>query len=228
MSERPQPVQFISMGTVLNLAGFSGDFRYKILKPMFVNFLMATNVFDMPASLFSRYLEFFDIETATPMHTWDQGTRRIYENLSANFRDKIYLNRPVRKVYRQSAHVVDEDGVEEIFDEVIFACNANQTLMILDNPTFLERYILSSIRHGSELHNHTVVHSDSSVLPDNEVKLLKTRSNHIEQYGARPDNYEITYIMHNQQPWVNRSDKPCLVTYNPIRQIDEQKIIKKW
>ena len=40
---------------------------------MFVNFLMATNVFDMPASLFSRYLEFFDIETATPMQTWGGG-----------------------------------------------------------------------------------------------------------------------------------------------------------
>ena len=224
------PFNYISMGTVLNLAGFSGDFRYKILKPMFVNFLMATNVFDMPASLFSRYLEFFDIEIATTMQTWDQGTRRIYENLSASFRDKIYLNRPVRKVYRQSSRVVveDGDGVEEVFDEVIFACNANQTLSILDKPTFLERYILSSIRYESELHNHTVVHSDSSVLPDSEVKPLETRSNHIEQYGARPDNYEITYIMHNQQPWAKRSDKPCLVTYNPISRIDEKKIVKKW
>ena len=224
------PFNYISMGTVLNLAGFSGDFRYKILKPMFVNFLMATNVFDMPASLFSRDLEFFDIEIATTMQTWDQGTRRIYENLSASFRDKIYLNRPVRKVYRQSSRVVveDGDGVEEVFDEVIFACNANQTLSILDKPTFLERYILSSIRYESELHNHTVVHSDSSVLPDSEVKPLETRSNHIEQYGARPDNYEITYIMHNQQPWAKRSDKPCLVTYNPISRIDEKKIVKKW
>ena len=44
------PFNYISMGTVLNLGGFSGDFRYKILKPMFVNFLMATNVFDMPAN----------------------------------------------------------------------------------------------------------------------------------------------------------------------------------
>ena len=177
-----------------------------------------------------RYLEFFDIESATPMQTWDRGTRRIYENLSANFRDKIYLNRPVRKVYRQSSGVVveDEDGVQETFDEVIFACNANQTLMILDKPTLLERYILSSIRYESELHNHTVVHSDASVLPDNEVKPLTTRSNHIEQYGARPDNYEITYIMHNQQPWANRSDKPCLVTYNPISEIDGKKIIGKW
>ena len=60
------PFNYVSMGTLLNLAGFSGEFRYKILKPMFVNFLMATNVFDMPAALFARYLEFFDIETATP------------------------------------------------------------------------------------------------------------------------------------------------------------------
>ena len=224
------PFNYVSMGTVLNLGGFSGDFRYKVLKPMFVNFLMATNVFDMPASLFTRYLEFFDIETATPMQTWDRGTRRIYENLSAGFRDKIYLDRPVRKVYRRSSHVVveDEDGVRETFDEVILACNANQALMVLDKPSMMERYVLSSIRYESELHNHTVVHSDSSVLPDNEVKALTTRSNHIEQYGARPDNYEITYIMHNQQPWASGSDKPCLVTYNPNSRIDERKIVKRW
>ena len=224
------PFNYISMGAVLNLAGLSGDFRYKILKPMFVNFLMATNVFDMPASLFSRYLEFFDIEAATTMQTWDQGTRRIYDNLSAGFREKIYLNRPVRRVVRRGSHVEveDEDGARESFDAVIFACNANQTLMMLDEPSFLERYILSSIRYESELHNHTVVHSDASVLPDDEVKALETRSNHIEQYGARPDNYEITYIMHNQQPWAKRSDKPCLVTYNPISEIDDGKVIKRW
>ena len=225
------PFNYISMGTVLNLAGLSVDFRYKILKPMFVNFLMATNVFDMPTALFTRYLEFFDIETATPMQTWALGTRRIYENLSADFQDKICLNRPVRKVYRYPSHVVveDEDGRREAFNEAILACNANQTLMILDKPTMLERCILSSVRYESELHNHTVVHSDASILPDNEADPLGTRSNHIEQYGARPDNYEITYIMHNQQPWANRSDKPCLVTYNPISPIDERKIIgRRW
>ena len=101
--------------------------------------------------------------------------------------------------------------------------------MILDRPTFLESSLLSSIRYESELHNHTIVHSDASVLPDNDARPLATRSNHIEQYGARPDNYEITYIMHNQQPWANRSDKPCLVTYNPVSRIDEGKIVtKRW
>ncbi len=223
------PFNYVSMGTVLNLQGFSADFKYKILKPMFVNFLMATNVFDMPASLFSRYLEFFDIESATTMHTWDQGTRRIYDNLSAGFQEKIYLDRPVRKVYRHKSGIVVEDhrGVQESFDRLVFACNANQTLMLLDRPSMMERFILSSIRYESELHNHAIIHSDSSVLPDNEAKPLTTRSNHIEQYGSRPDNYEITYIMHNQQPWAHRSDKPCPVTYNPISQIDSQKVIER-
>ena len=224
------PFNYVSMGTVLNWGRYSGDFRYKILKPMFVNFLMATNVFDMPASLFSRYLQFFDIEAATPMKTWDQGTRRIYEALSGDFQDRIYLERPVRKVYRRPSHVLveDENGNAEKFDDVVFACNANQTLMMLHDPTYLESSVLSSIRYESELHNHTIVHSDASVLPDSDVEALDTRSNHIEQYGTRPDNYEITYIMHNQQPWAKRSDKPCLVTYNAISPIDESKIIKKW
>ncbi len=224
------PFNYVRMGTLLNLGRFSGDFRYKILKPMFVNFLMATNVFDMPAALFSRYLEFFDIESATPMQSWDQGTRRIYQNLSAEFEDKIYLERPVRKVYRRENEVVveDENGEREAYDDVVFACNANQTLMMLDQPTLLETSMLSSVRYESELHNHTIVHSDASLLPDTEVRELDTRSNHIEQYGVRPDNYEITYIMHNQQPWAKHSDKPCLVTYNPISRIDEAKVIKKW
>ena len=190
------PFNYLSMGAVLNFGRYSGDFRYKVLKPMFVNFLMATNVFDMPASLFCRYLEFFDIVSATPMQTWEGGTRRLYERLSAGFRDKIYLDRPVRKAHRYASHVVveDEDGNTETFDEVVFACNANQTLMALDEPTLLETWLLSSVRYESELHNHAVVHSDASVLPANAAKPLATRSNHIEQYGARPDNYEITYI----------------------------------
>ncbi len=217
------PFNYLTMGTVLNLGRFSGAFRYKVLKPMFVNFLMATNVFDMPASLFCRYLEFFDIERATPMQTWDRGTRRLYEKMTEPFRDRIYLRRPVRSVERSKSGVlvVDEEGKTQSYDEVVFACTANQTLMMLDRPTFLESWILSSVRYESELHNHAVVHSDGSIVPDNEARPLATRSTYMEQYGVRPDNYEITYIMHNQQPWAAGSDKPCLVTYKANRQIDE-------
>ena len=121
----------------------------------------------MPASLFCRYLEFFDIESATPMQTWDGGTRRLYEAMTAGFRDRIHLKRRVCKVIRSAAGVTveDESGAREAFDDVVFACNANQTLMILDRPTFLENWLLASVRYESELHNHTVVHSDAADSP---------------------------------------------------------------
>ncbi len=224
------PFNYLTMGQVLNVLGLSGDFRYKLLKPMFVNFLMATNVFDMPAALFARYLDFFDLERATPMMTWDQGTRNIYRHMTAGFEDRVFLNRAVRKIRRDAGGVtvIDEHGVETRFDEVVLACNANQALMMVEQPSHLELYIMSSIRYEAELHNHAVVHTDGSVLPDNETEPAATRSNFIRQYGARPDNYEITYIMHNQQPWANKSDRPCLVTYNPNSKIDESKIIQRW
>ena len=119
------------------------------------------------------------------MRTWDQGTRRIYQELSAAFRERIYVNRPVRKVYRRRNEVVVEGrgtGGPRRSTDVVFACNANQTLMLLDRPTRLEGWLLSSIRYESELHNHTVVHSDASVLPDNEGPgRSPPGANHIEQ-----------------------------------------------
>jgi predicted NAD/FAD-binding protein len=223
------PFNYVRMGFLLDLFGFSAAFKFKILKPMFVNFLLATNVFDMPAAMFCMYLDFFDIEKATPMVTWDQGTRNLYSHMAAEFADRVCLRRGVERIRRtpQGVFVLDSQGNEERFDEVVLACNANQALMMLDRPGALERWTLSHVRYESELHNHAYVHTDGSVLPDNETRPLDTRSNYILQYGGRPDNYEITYIMHNQQPWAKRSDKPCLVTYNPIQPIDEKKIVKR-
>ncbi len=225
------PFNYVTMRQVLDVSGLSSAFRYKVLKPMFVNFVLATNVFDMPASMFSRYLDFFDIEKATPMVTWDGGTRNVYEHMTAEFRDRIHFGRGIARVRRNrdgSVTVRDEHGVEERFDRIIFACNANQALMMLEDPSPLERWALGAVRYESELHNHAIVHTDESVLPKDATDPVGTRSNFILHYGGRPDNYEITYIMHNQQPWAKKSDKPCLVTYNPIQKIDEKKIVARW
>jgi predicted NAD/FAD-binding protein len=224
------PFNYIPMGKLLDLLNFSSDFRFKILKPLFVNFVLASGLFDMPSSLFSRYLDFFDIEKSTPMVTWDQGTANLYRHMAAELTGPVHLSRGVKRVRRDGdgVIVVDESGQEERFDAVVLACNANQALMMLDQPSRFETMLLSAVRYESELHNHAVVHSDASVLPDDDTQPLETRSNYIEHYGSRPDNYEITYIMHNQQPWAKRSDKPCLVTYNPNKPIDDKKVVKRW
>src|SRR4029077_14556833 len=153
------PFNYVSMGQMLDRWGISMAFRVKIMKPLFVNFVLATAVFDMPASMFSRYLDFFDIERATPMVTWDGGTRRIYENLSLGFRDKIRLGTAATRVERDSTGVIVQTshGDQEHFDEVVLACNANQALMLLGDPTNAERRALGRVRYESELHNHAIV-----------------------------------------------------------------------
>lgn len=224
------PYNYVSMGRLLDVHRFSSDFRFKIVKPLFVNFVLASGLFDMPASLFARYLDFFDIERSTPMVTWDQGTANLYRNMAREITGTIHLSRGVKRVVRDRDGVTvrDLNGNDERFDEVILACNANQALMTLERPSRMETMILSSVRYESELHNHAAVHTDASVLSADETRPLETRSNYIEHYGSRPDNYEITYIMHNQQPWAKRSDKPCLVTYNPVHAIDPAKVIKRF
>lgn len=223
------PFNYVPMSRLLDAYGISADFRNKILKPLFVNLVLASGVFDMPASLFARYLDFFDIEKSTPMVTWDQGTANLYGKMSAGFSDRIHLSRGVSAIVRDQTGVLvrDEAGREERFDEVVLACNANQALAMLTEPTRYERWLLGSIRYESERHGLAVVHSDPSVLAEDAAHALDSRTNYVEHCGARPDSYEITYVMHNQQPWAKRSDRPCLVTYNAVHPIDEARVWRR-
>jgi uncharacterized protein len=191
--------------------------------------VLAASVFDMPASLFSRYLDFFDVEYSTPMTTWQGGARTIFDRMTANFRDRIHLGRAVDRIVRDQRGVTVRDtaGREERFDQVILACNANHALAMLANPSVAERRVLGRVRYESSIHNPAVVHTDGSVLPNDETRPARSRSTFVRHYGDRRDNYEITYIMHNQQPWAKRSDRPCLVTYNPTSPIDPEKVLMR-
>ncbi|MFI1401138.1 FAD-dependent oxidoreductase [Streptomyces sp. NPDC020681] len=223
------PFNYVSMGRMLDLWKISPEFRVKVLKPMFINFVLATSVFDMPASLFSRYLDFFDIERSTPMTTWHGGTRAFYSRVTEPFRDQIHLSREVTRIARdeQGVTVYDSVGGRERFDQVILACNANHALRLLEQPSRAEHALLGRMRYENTIHDHAVVHTDGSVLPVDEMKVSETRSTYVLHHGSASDNYEITYIMHNQQPWAHSSDRPCLVTCNAVQPIDEKKILAR-
>ena len=115
------------------------------------------------------------------MLTWDQGTRNLYRRMAADLGGRIHLGRGVARVHRHpgGGPRPRRGRVEERFDEVVLACNANQALALLERPRPLERWVLSSVRYERELHHHAVVHTDGSVLPDNATRPLETRSNYI-------------------------------------------------
>ena len=84
--------------SLLDCRGLSSAFRYKILKPLFVNFVLATNVFDMPASMFSRYPRLLRHRAGDADDDLGEGgTREILTGTHDRDRsdDRIHLRRAV-------------------------------------------------------------------------------------------------------------------------------------
>ncbi len=92
------------------------------------------------------------------------GTRTYVEALAAGFRDRVELNSRLRTVLRREDGVdlLMEDGTRRAFDEVVLACNADQALALLAEPTDREREVLGAWRYKD---GRIVVHTDHSAFP---------------------------------------------------------------
>lgn len=116
---------------------------------------------DMPASVFVRCLDFFDVEHSIPMVTWRGATRAIYQRLTGDYADRILLDCPVRGVIRRAEGVLVQDvrGGTERFDQVILACNVDQSLALLARPSARERRLLGAVRYDTGPHDEAVAHT---------------------------------------------------------------------
>jgi uncharacterized protein len=96
------------------------------------------------------------------------GTRSYVSALARAFGDRIVPNARIRAVLRDDdrIRVVFSGGGEATFDKVIFACNADQVLDLLEAPTPLERELLSAWRYKD---GRLVVHRDHTAFPKREL-----------------------------------------------------------
>ncbi|MEB3328991.1 MAG: FAD-dependent oxidoreductase, partial [Candidatus Sericytochromatia bacterium] len=91
------------------------------------------------------------------------GSARYVEPLTAAFADRIRLNTPVLGVRRQADGVVVRTAAgEEHHDEVVLACHADQALAVLEDPSDVEREVLTAFPYQR---NEAVLHTDASMLP---------------------------------------------------------------
>jgi predicted NAD/FAD-binding protein len=91
------------------------------------------------------------------------GSNQYVEQLVKPFRDAIRLNCPVQSVLRTETgvEVRHATGVQE-FDEVVFACHADQALKLLCDADSIETELLSAFPYSK---NTAVLHTDESRLP---------------------------------------------------------------
>ncbi len=97
-----------------------------------------------------------------------KGTKSYVNALAASCKDRIILNANIKTIERgnDGVRVIMQDGQELRFDKVVFACNADQALALLKEPTSEEKRLLGAWKYTE---GTIVVHRDHSSFPKREL-----------------------------------------------------------
>lgn len=134
--------------------------------------MSAAEVLEAPAEFFLEKLrvhhDILSPRAAYSVRAVDLGTQTYVKALADRFRDGIELNSRIARVARSESSVTlkMEDGSERTFDAVVFACNADQALKLLERPTAKEKAVLGSWKYKE---GRVVVHRDHSSFPPKEL-----------------------------------------------------------
>jgi predicted NAD/FAD-binding protein len=180
---------------------------------------------EFPARTFVRFFANHCLLSLTGRRQWrtlEGGSQTYVERLIAPFADRIHTGCGAARITRRSDGVEVRDGNGEIeqFDQVVFACHADEALAILADPSTEEQGALGSIRYQRNL---AVLHSDTGVMPKNRP-CWASWVYHADGDGEEPE-ISVTYWMNSLQGIDERY--PLFVTLNPNRPIREDKIFDR-
>lgn len=179
-----------------------------------------------PAQALLRFMRNHALMSASGQHQWwtVQGGSIAYVDrlVAALGRAGVQLRAgaAVRSVVRgaEDTTVLTAGAEGESYDQVIFACHADQALALLSNPTAEERTILGAFRFQP---NRMVLHRDPSVMPQRR----RCWSSWVYRASGRvvaDQGVGITYWMNRLQN-IPETD-PLFVTLNPDHAIPEEAI----
>lgn len=120
-----------------------------------------------PARHFAQFFKnhgFLNVRNQPLWLTIRGGSRSYVEPITRSFKHNLRINCSVESLRRQSDHieVIAAGAPPERFDTAIVATHSDQALALLADPSDAERSILGAIRYQE---NHTVLHTDTSILP---------------------------------------------------------------
>lgn len=215
-----------TLGEYLDSNGYSSQFVERFIVPMGAA-IWSTSIDDMRDFPLRFFVEFFhnhgmlDLNDRPEWLTIDGGSRVYVERLVEPFRDRVRTDAPVRAIARDAAGVtVRTDDGPERFDEVVFACHADQTLAILGaSATDREREILGALPYEP---SDTVLHTDASVLPRSR-RAWSAWNYHLLRND--PGKAVVTYNLSILQSLPTRT--PLLVTLNHTDAIDPSKVLAR-
>jgi predicted NAD/FAD-binding protein len=218
----------ITLGKFLDRINMGGWFKNHYLLAMGAAIWSCPveTIMQFPARTYLQFFKNHGLLTLNDHPQWytvTGGSREYVSKLTAGFKEKIRLNCGVSKLFHNNGKfsILDDSGNEEIFDQVIFACHANQTLSIIDQPSTDEVEILGAFSYQE---NTIIVHSDTDFMPKNK----KCWSSWVYLSGGDPEDnptVSLSYWMNNLQNL--DPDYPIIVTLNPGSRLTEDKIFEE-
>ena len=171
---------------------------------------------DFPARTF---IEFFanhsllQVSNRPMWRTVTQGAKQYVDAIDRDKKFKTVLNARIQTVVRHATgvEIFMADGSRQHFDEVVFACHADEALALLADPSVEERNVLSSFRFST---NHAVLHTDKGFMP--RRRHLWSSWNYLRgENGEGENGLSLTYWMNSLQPLPTKTN--LFVTLNPHR-----------
>lgn len=219
----------MDLGEYVRLRRYGDDFLHLYLLPMSCAVWSAPpeEMLAFPATTLLRFFHnhgFLGLHTQHPWRTLQGGSRTYVQKLTAPFRHRLQSGQPVRQVRRDATgvEVFTDQGSCGRFDQVIFACHADQALRLLAEPTPRERALLGAFRYQP---NDAIVHTDTSVMPATRLAWAswnyRIRPSHT---GAAPACS--THYWMNSLQGVSATT-PYFVSLNAAAEIDPAKIVRR-
>ncbi|MEQ8667912.1 MAG: FAD-dependent oxidoreductase [Pirellulales bacterium] len=150
------------------------------------------------------------------------GSRNYVAPLLRGLGDRAWLGNPVSDVVRtaQGVAVHTDAGCTEVYDQVVLATHADQTLQLLSKPTPTERSVLSNLLYRT---NRAVLHTDRSLMPGRR-DAWASWNYRLVGYGAQPAT--VTYDLSRLQGL--STSVPLLLTLNESASIDVSKVLREF
>jgi predicted NAD/FAD-binding protein len=181
---------------------------------------------DFPLKFFLKFFNNHGMLSVDERPQWrviKGGSRSYIEPITRPYKERIYMNTPIKKVVRdeQGVDIITAMGQKHRFDQVVFACHSDQALAMLDKPSRQESEVLGAIPYQN---NHVVLHTDTRLMPKKKLAWASWNY-HIPQRAN--DCAMVTYNMNILQ---NFDDAPetFLLTLNRSQEINPDKIIAKY
>lgn len=217
-----------SLGAYLEAGRYSRAFVRDYLVPMGAAIWSTpdADLLDFPAESFVRFfLNHRLVNTQRPIwRTVKGGSRSYLDRLLAPLKavGRVRLGDRVESVRRSdtAVTVTTAAGETDVFDQVVFASHAPQTLAMLADAHDDERAVLASVR---TLPNRVVLHRDLRLMPRRRSVWSSWNYLRTGEGGGQPT---VSYWMNSLQG-IDPA-RPLFVTLNPAVEPDPALVFGEW